>query len=203
MSDLRQAIDFVKQAESSLRDLMQQALEQQRYRDVGEIAPIADGLSELMRRSSAAISASVTSVPVHLEPLTTPPFGGQKPQPRATARDKYPQFKRDGDKLVKIAWSKKDRREYEHRAPREAVMSVVRRLASEALPGTAFTMDRFVPFKDSGGTEMPSYQAYLTLAWLRNLGLVEERGKEGYSICVDGLSMETVEREWAAITTRR
>ena len=32
------------------------------------------------------------------------------------------------------------------------------------------------------GTEIPTYQAYLCLAWLRGAALIEQHGRQGYSV---------------------
>jgi len=203
MSDLHRAVDLVRKAENGLRDLMRQALEQQRYRDLGEVAPLADTLADLVRRAESVtetvdVSARPATLPIpSLRSVTV------KTTPRASQRDEYPRFERDGDKLVKIAWSKKDRREYEHRASRDAVLRVSERLASEVKPGSIFSMDKLIPFKDDSGNDIPSYQAYLALAWFRDLGSVEQRGKEGYAVLDGSLSTQRVEKAWDVLHSRR
>jgi len=52
-----------------------------------------------------------------------------------------------------------------------------------------------MPFKSRSGAEIPSYQAYLALAWFRSLGAVEPRGDNGYAIVVDGLR-RAIENAW-------
>jgi hypothetical protein len=107
----------------------------------------------------------------------------------------YPRFERHGDKLVKIAWSKKDRREYEHRASAEVIFRVAELFQSDRAPATPFKMDTLMPFKTRSGAEIPSYQAYLALAWFRSLGAIEPRGENGYAIVVDNLR-STVGDAW-------
>lgn len=196
MSDLHRAIELVRGAEHGLRDLMRRAIEQQRYRDVAEIAPVADTLADLVRRTDAEHGALV-GAPITAAPAV--PVAMEKAQPRSSSRDEYPRFERDGDKLVKVGWSKKDKREYEHRAPHETVHCVASRLASAVRPGKVFSMDKLMPFKDNAGADIPSYQAYLALAWFRDLGSVEQRGKEGYVVSGGSPLPESVEHAWKSI----
>jgi hypothetical protein len=205
MPDLILAIDLVRTAEYGLRDLMRRALEQQRYRDLGEVAPLADTLADLVRRAESG--ADAFAVVASGRPITAsapaPRAVPAKAPSRVNARDEYPRFERDGDKLVKIAWSKKDKREYEHRAPHDAVLRVTERLALDVRPGTAFSMDKLMPFKDNEGNDIPSYQAYLALAWFRDLGSVEQRGKDGYAVKDGELSVERVEQAWNVLHSRK
>lgn len=196
MSDFARAIDLVRKAENGLRDLMRQALDQQHYRELAEIAPLADTLADLVRRSpTEPVSPNNSTRPASgLQSVGRPP--SVKPQSRATAREEYPRFERDGDKLVKIAWSKKDKKEYEHRTPREAVFRVAELIAAGVKPGRPFRMDKLIPFKDTAGNEIPSYQAYLALAWFRKLGAVEERGKDGYALVDGGLDAARLSEHW-------
>ncbi len=204
MSDLIRAIDLVRNAETGLRDLMQQALEQKRYRDLGEVAPLADTLADLVRRAQSNAESVAVVSSARTAPLNTSASRSvqSKTPSRGTARDEYPRFERDGEKLVKIAWSKKDKREYEHRAPRDAVLRVAERLATDVATRTVFSMDKLMPFKGDGGSDIPSYQAYLALAWFRELGFVEQRGKEGYAVADGELSIERVQQAWNVLHCR-
>src|SRR4051812_46307346 len=62
---------------------------------------------------------------------TIPPPSAKAPRPSFKNRmiqDEYPRFHRRGDELVKIGWSKSDRKEYHHRAPKRALDALVARL---------------------------------------------------------------------------
>ena len=67
--------------------------------------------------------------------------------------------------------------------------------AGHAAIETPFLMDELMPFKMRDGEEIPSYQAYLALAWFRSLGVVESRGKDGYAVTVPDLQSR-VEQAW-------
>lgn len=113
----------------------------------------------------------------------------------------YPRFFRDGNRLVKVAWSKTDKREYEHRCPKDVVSSLVSSVLSVGAKGDRFAMDRLLPITDpTDGSELPTYQAYVALAWLRSVGLLEQHGRQGYSIR-KGISLASkVEDAWNQLT---
>ena len=55
-----------------------------------------------------------------------------------------------------------------------------------------------MPVPDSAGGEIPSYQVYLTLAWLRHVGAVEKKGRSGY-VLRSGLDLDAI---WDRIPVR-
>lgn len=94
----------------------------------------------------------------------------------------YPRFFRDGEWLIKVGWSKKTKNEYEHRAPRRILDLLMRRI-QELGGGGKFEIEQILPILDlEQGTEIPSYQIYLLIAWLRQLKLLVQHGRRGYSI---------------------
>jgi hypothetical protein len=203
MSDLERAIGIIHGAEVQLKELMERALSEQRYRDLAVVAPLAEAVGALGRaHSQKEIPSPASAMPevpgVALAPAAESHVAASSVAAKSKARAyDYPQFKRDGEKLVKVGWSKKDRREYEHRAPRAAVFAVAKILCSSKKPREVFSMDEMLPFKGDGSEEIPSYQAYLALAWFRNIGAVEQRGKDGYAIIDDQLQVSNVTKAWA------
>jgi hypothetical protein len=103
---------------------------------------------------------------------------------RAASRpSEYPKFLRDGENLVKIGWSKKDRSPYEHRAPKRVLDLLVDSLLGAGRDGRRFTTEDILPLHEpEEGAEVPSYQAYLCLAWLRSEKKIEQHGRQGYSL---------------------
>ncbi len=120
--------------------------------------------------------------------ITDSPAGNQQTSHRPVAAKKprkpdYPQFFRSGDSLVKVGWSKSERAEYEHKCPKRVLDVLVSECTRVAGPGKRFVMDKLLPLRDpASGTELPGYQAYVALAFLRHAGLVEQHGRSGYSI---------------------
>jgi hypothetical protein len=112
-------------------------------------------------------------------------------------RAAYPRFARVNDQLVKIGWSKKDKREYQHKAPRGVVDSLVSRLLSVATGDDLFNTERLFPILgEDARSEIPSYQSYLCLAWLRDQNLIEQVGRQGYRLTDRARLQNTVDRLW-------
>lgn len=97
--------------------------------------------------------------------------------------EQYPRFRRRGDHLVKVGYSRRLREEYRHKAPWATVESVSAAVANVGGGGRMFTPDQFIPVREAGAqTDIPIYQIYLALAWLRSLGLVKVHGRSGYTL---------------------
>src|SRR5437762_7977716 len=192
---LERAMKALSEAEDKLQDLMETAVAQHRYRDLSALAPVADMLLEVIEIARGHNGSSPSGSTITANPN---PAGRDNMVPvvPALARSQtYPRFARQGDRLTKFAWSKKDRREYEHRASAEVLFRVAEVFAGHAAIETPFLMDELMPFKMRDGEEIPSYQAYLALAWFRSLGVVESRGKDGYAVTVPDLQSR-VEQAW-------
>jgi hypothetical protein len=119
------------------------------------------------------------------------------------AKDGYPQFVREGDSLVKIGWSKSEGKTYEHKAPRGVLRALVQALVRSGSGGARFTVEALLPLKEiAGGSDIPDYQTYLTLAWLRSAGLVIQHGRQGYSLPPGSDLERESERRWGELRTR-
>jgi hypothetical protein len=114
----------------------------------------------------------------------------------------YPIFYKDHDTLIKIGWSKSQDGEYEHRAPKVAVDSLARAVKRVGV-GKPTSMEALLPLQDGRGSELPSYQAYLALAWLRACGAVQRHGQDGYSLTPEFADVGAIEKLWNRLTTIR
>ena len=186
MSTIQAARTLLRQAESSLRQLIEAALKDQRYGDVAEMAALADGLSRLVDPTSTrpAPEERLASVPAasRSQAASSAPRRAKSTRKASTKRTGYPRFVREGDRLVKIGWSKKNKSEYEHRVPRSAVDAFLGKLTSAVKPGRVFEVEGLLPVTDQAGEEVPAYQVYVTLAWLREIGVIAKKGRDGYVI---------------------
>ena len=64
-------------------------------------------------------------------------------------------------------------------------------------------MDDVLPLKDPvSGTEVPAYQSYLCLAWLRSVGIVTQHGRQGYSLAKKDDVAARTEECWRQLATR-
>ena len=64
-------------------------------------------------------------------------------------------------------------------------------------------MDQILPLRKKDGSETPSYQAYLVLAWLRSLDIVERKGEGGYALADVAVDNEMLTRLWDSIPERK
>jgi hypothetical protein len=128
---------------------------------------------------------------------------GREPRKGQAAKQGYPQFVRDGESLVKIGWSKSERKPYEHKAPRGVLQALLQAVIRAGSGGKRFTVEALLPLLDTAaGTEIPGYQTYLTLAWLRSVGLVVQHGRQGYSLPEDTDLERESARRWNGLVTR-
>lgn len=196
---IQEAKGILADAEKSIRDLMQRELEGRRYSELGELALMADGLARLARGVSkpeptAGSLTSVSSAPSHK--TTANPLRQKTSTKRSSAKRDYPRFEREDDKLIKVGWSKKSREEYEHRAPRSAALAFAEYLGTATVKGKTFVMEDLFPVYDATGEELPGYQVYLALAWLRQSGTVEKKGRDGYLRIFDPLDGSLFDILW-------
>ena len=111
----------------------------------------------------------------------------------------YPRFFRRDDEMVKIGWSKKERKEYQHRMPHGTLTTVAAGIAHAGANGKRFSADALAKITDAHGEPVPSYQSYLCLAFLRVVGFVQQEGRSNYSF-QPALDIATkTEEAWRAL----
>ena len=176
---------------------------------MAEVARLAEGLATLLRVDDGR------DTPQRSAPGSTGSPGdpgsaarGEAPTRARSVRKRvkkrsYPRFERDGDRLVKLGWSKKEKSEYEQKAPRSAVLAFGRHLANNCGKGEVFVMESMLPVANETGDEFPSYQAYLTLAWLRHIGAVEKKGRDGYVLRDGSLAEGGLGKLWDQLESQR
>jgi hypothetical protein len=119
---------------------------------------------------------------------------------RSSDRD-YPIFLRQNESLVKIGWSRKWNAQYEHRAAKRVMELLVESALKVGCGGNRFVMEQLLPLVD-GDQDVPSYQAYLTLAWLRIENLLDRHGRQGYSVPDAENLRSLVMQRWNKLTER-
>lgn len=196
----RGALEILARAQTELRELIVRALAEGRYGDVAEIARLAEGVSRLVSGDNGTDVVAVLPCSSSTHVATT---GSIPPHRRGRSSRSFPRFEREGDKLVKIAWSKKDRAEYEHKAPRHVVDMLIEAIRSRKGEGAKFEAADILPLKDPNTRrEVPSYQSYLALAWLRHEGVVAKYGRDGYQLKPTAATPEHLTELWEALPSR-
>ena len=206
----------------ALRDLISRALAEQRYGDVKEIADLADRLAQHLsgngiHLSIAAAPPRTIEAPVPVEAPTAespqasssrviaktrPQKATVKTRRKTRVKSGYPKFVRDEDRLVKIGWSKKNREEYEHRVPREAVLTLLRHLNGSVEEAKVFDIEGLLPVQDGTGEDVPGYQIYVVVAWLREAGVIEKKGRDGYFIRDKSVLSGELNNLWESLLAR-
>ena len=197
MGTIQEAERVLLRARDKLQSLLEQAVKDQQYSEVAELARMTEALTGIAKAGSGKHQVAAVSN------AWTPTAPRKRAKEKADTNGRtYPVFKREGDRLVKVGWSKKHRSEYEHRAPREAVAAFMQHLESSVRGSDLFDMESLLPVPDSSGGEVPDYQAYLTLRWLQEVGIVEKRGRDGYVLRTRARGDNDFEKLWSGIPTR-
>lgn len=194
MPVIQRAKGVLADAEKVLRELMQEELASQRYSELAELAKMADGLLRLAGGATAHPTWQPRSDA--LSPLEDAATTTAARTRKASVKPVFPRFERHADKLVKVGWSKRQRKEYEHRAPRAAILAFTVHLGSRTMASKPFVVDTLLPAYDAAGDEIPNYQVYLALGWLRQLRIIIKRGREGYLRTANPLDGSVFDTLW-------
>jgi len=179
------AIEVLQSSEATMQSLLSEAAGSGNYSDVEWLTRCAKQLRdmrELAERMREGQSTNGTRVAEAHGHTRSAPHANRRATRRRAGRAGYPRFLRTDDQLVKIGWSKKKRSEYIHKAPRERVFAVVEAVAAAGGNGAVMSTEDLLAIQDESGEEIPQYQTYLALAWLRSQGVIRRHGRTGYKI---------------------
>jgi|SRR5262245_11855883 len=216
MTLLSQASEVIRKAEVELRQLLLRTAEQGDYEAARMLAEWGRQLKQMAERSGSVVQEprSMELVngprPSQAKPdgfapttrnYTIDRKGDSKQSTRAKKakgrRDQYPKFLRDGEELLKIGWSKREKKVYRHKAPQRVVLLVSQALQQAGQHGDRFMMEQILPIRDpENDADVPTYQAYLSLAWLRKENLIVQHGRQGYSLRPNVNLTNSFEERW-------
>jgi hypothetical protein len=211
---IQPAISAIRAAETALSNLIQRAM---KSRDYFEARRLVDAVANVSR-ALIALEQAAQNAPhgSAIEGLAS--YGNDRETDSGTLPDRenerawkhtsktrlppFPRFERDADRLVKIGWSAKEKRTYEHRVALDIVRDFCRFLADIGTERRVFKIGKLARVSASDGTEIPTYQTYLVLKWLQRVGAVSRRGNDGYVVKDGELSPARVEAHWLATPDR-
>lgn len=199
MDSVERATAALQQAEAILRGLVSEAAASGDYTSVVQIAAWARTVADLVKDAPGQ-PATAPSIPPAPRSRAKDASG-----PRRTARpaaDEYPKFFRKGDQLVRIAWSKKEKKEYQHKTPYSVLKALTATMSKIGADGRVFSTDQFLPIRDADGSEVPSYQAYVGIALMKQMALIDQHGRQGYSIPRLAEFKDAVESVWRKLPTQ-
>lgn len=195
------AIEALRAAEATLRDIITQALATKAYRDLAKVAGAADTVAALVSELDSSAPAAMPVSTLSVQAPQSQPHRAVRASNVASRRAGYPRFLRDGDRLVKVAWSKKERKPYEHRAPQAIIQTLIDAVRKRKGEGKLFEAADVLPLATANGEEYPSYQSYLALGWLRHVGIVAKRGREGYILRPGTATPAKLDGLWVSLPT--
>jgi hypothetical protein len=202
MSIVERAAAVLAKAESDLKELLALAAQEGDYAAILRIAAWARSVHDLSAGGNK-VSAVLYSPSGRGHAQVA--GNGVRSKPPASSRVKgkhAPTFFRSGDELVLQALSKREMREYRHKAS-YAVLEALRRVMEEkGAGGRVFTTDEILPVRHLGSEEeVPNYQAYVGISFLKHTGAIEQHGRSGYSIPNSTDFATTVDRLWKNLPT--
>jgi hypothetical protein len=204
MDTEQQAVAVLRQAEAGLRELVSVAASAGDYDSVVKIAAWAKVVGDMAKAPPAITSPASTCADARAVPRD------QKLNPKRAKVSKYsrgpsaqyPRFIRQKDQLVRIAWSKREKKEYHHKAPHAILQALVKAMSEFGKDGRIFSTDDLLPIHDTDGNAVPSYQAYVGIALLKHTSLLDQHGRQGYSIPRLAEFADTVEAVWQKLPHR-
>lgn len=205
MGTIQTATDILKQAEEKLAALAAKASSAREYETASGVLRLALDVKELADQAQALTAGDAPEPPAPASDARLPgPASADRAAkaPRRRRKGAYPKFLRRGDDLIKIGWSKAGKKEYRHKAPKHVLDVLVKKLETLGKSGRTFTMEELLPLADADGNELPAYQTYVWLAWLRSTGLVKQHGRQGYSVRSGDLSTSKLVSHWERIAER-
>src|SRR6185295_2281798 len=146
----------LRRAEEEVSGLIGEAATSADYEMVVRLGNVARKLAALSLelRDGVVVTGTAAKLPSLADPaaITAGVRRLDKTNGRRTSRKEgYPKFERSRDQLVKIGWSKKDRSEYVHKAPRAGLDRVVKRVVELGTGGRMFSTEELLPVRISDG----------------------------------------------------
>ncbi len=180
---------LIQRTESELQALISEAALEKDYDLIGEIA----NLAKLLDTGKPPGNVD-TPKPLKRSSETSPQ--PTKKIPNSSSAKAYPQFAVRGQDLLKTGWSKKARKEYSQKTSREVLNALVERIKAYS-EEEIFAIEDVLPgLVDGSGEALPSYQVYIALGFMKKYELVQQHGRQGYSICFENEFAGQVEKQW-------
>jgi hypothetical protein len=205
MELIDRAAKLIEQTESTLKNLLAEAAQQGDYPAVERLAIWAKTIHELAIAAAVGKSNGKTDRPA-TKSVSKLSRGIADHKPVTASRRKttqYPSFVRAGDELIMLAWSKRKKKEYRHKASHLVLQLLAKAMAERGSGGRVFSTDELLPIRTStDGNEVPNYKAYVGISFMKNAGVIEQHGRRGYSIPNIGEFEHAVENLWEQLPTQ-
>lgn len=198
MKNLKERIEEVlTKTENELKEIIVEAAKVGDYRgvDAGRAAAveICNLKARILKPSSKGELKSESNLSRVKKKVATKRHG----------RGKYPKFEVKNGTLVRIGWSKKEKREYTHKVSKIMFYETVEVMSRLAQGGTGpFMAEKIIEQANNAKSEtIPSYQVYVVLGLLRQTNCIKQVGREGYDIPPE--LVEKAECKWSELSNRK
>jgi hypothetical protein len=184
---LARATAIIEHAETDLRDLLAEAAHSGDYHTVVRIAAWARTMHDLRNAADKAGESGGNTDHPRTRTATQPRTRGPEDRKSGSAprhkESEYPKFFRRKDELIRLAWSKREKKEYNHKASYAVLRALANAMKERGAGGRVFSTDELLPLRsEADGSDVPNYQAYVGIALLKQTGLIDQHGRKGYSI---------------------
>jgi len=190
-------IEILTKTESELREAIVEAAQAGDYRSVDMARLAAVNIKNLRTQIlNPEIRAEIRPARRGTRTL-------KKVSTKKRKKSDYPQFKIKKDILIRIGWSKKQRREYTHKAPKLVFEQTVKAMVILAQNGSGpFLAEQIIEHANNNESEIiPSYQVYLVIGFLRKAECIKQVGRDGYDIPTE--IVEKAEEKWVELSNKR
>ncbi len=172
-------VRLLTEIETKLQELIVETAKSGEY----DISRMSSDIAKQIRQMKSAFPADHF---VPASPSSPSPAVSQSPDKRLLVthrKPRYPLYEIRNDILIRIGWSKTEKKEYTQKVSRPIFDRTVETIESMARsPKTIIPADKIIKqIKSSSPDPVPDYQIYLVIGCLREFKSLKQCGREGYT----------------------
>jgi hypothetical protein len=191
MEQIRTRIaEALRETEQQMLGFLAEAAAQADYEGIDLARTVASKVRQLTKELQGGSISDDLGASVTMHSAANSEKRTRKPRttaPPTKQRQQYPKFRVQSDCLLREGWSKKERRAYTHRVPREvfqAVVAAMQRVAETSNGAVTAEVILQEP-RLHEASSVPQYQVYTVLGFLRSAEVVREVGRGRYQLPPD------------------
>ena len=190
-------IEILTKTESDIQEVIIKAAHAGDYRSVDIARAAAVNIKNIRTQISNPASKA------EIRPAKSGTRIEKKALTKKRKKSDYPKFKVKNETLIRIGWSRKQRREYTHKAQRFVFEQTVKAMTALSQSGAGpFLAENILEQANSNESEaIPSYQIYVVIGLLKQTNCIKQVGRDGYIIPQD--LVKKAEEKWVELSNRR
>ncbi|MCE5185823.1 MAG: hypothetical protein LLF76_06825 [Planctomycetaceae bacterium] len=185
---MEEIVKILKEAEIKLQELIVAAARTGNYKTIDTARSYAVKLHEMQNvLADTEIPPKTEAESEQRTQLTSAPAQHLTSDKRRKGKQsQYPQYSIEHNSLTRLGWSKKEKREYNHKASRSVYDQTVAAMEklSKASAGP-FMAEQIIEKINENAQAIPVYQIYVVIGFLKHRGVIRQKGREGYNIPID------------------